>query len=114
MKWLQMALPGLVISIGLALASFFYQRIGPAQGFAGTECGNPQNKCYAPVLNGGFPFPFVIDQPTISIPGHLFVEDEIRIWAFLIDVMFYLIVFWTARQLIGWQRKRNVRSTLVK
>ena len=114
MKWMRTALLGLAISIGLALASFSYQRIGPAQGFVGTECGNPQNRCYAPVLNGGFPIPFVIDRPTISVPGLLSTEDEIRTWAFLTDVVFYLIVFVVGRQLIVRQRKGSGRLSSVQ
>jgi len=97
----------LIISIGLALTSFSYQRIGPAQGFVGTECGNPQHRCYQPVLNGGFPIPFVVDSPTVSFPTVLYFEDEIRVWAFLADTLFYMILLVVARQLIVPQLKRK-------
>ena len=107
MKTTMTALLALVISMGLALASFFYQRIGPAQGFVGTECGDPTDRCYGPVLNGGFPLPFVVDRPTVSVSNFLFVEDEIRIWAFLTDMLFYLVIFVLIRQLIARQLKRN-------
>jgi hypothetical protein len=98
---------GLIISLGIALGSFSYQRIGPAQGFVGTECGNPQHRCYQPVLNGGFPLPFVIDRPTVSFPNVLYFEDEIRVWAFLTDTLFYLILIVATRQLTLRQLKRK-------
>ena len=107
MKSMRTALLSLIMSLGLALGSFLYQRIGPAQGFVGTECGNPQNRCYRPVLNGGFPLPFVIDRPTVSVPNVLFFEDEIRVWAFLADMLFYLIFLVLTRHLIVRQLKRN-------
>ena len=97
----------LIISLSLALGSFLYQRIGPAQGFVGTECGNPQHRCYQPVLNGGFPLPFIIDRPTVSFPNVLYFEDEIRVWAFLTDALCYLILLVVPRQLIVRQLKRR-------
>jgi hypothetical protein len=103
------ALLALVISMGLALASFFYQRIGPAQGFVGTECGDPTDRCYGPVLNGGFPLPFVVDRPTVSVSNLLFVEDEIRILSFLIDMLFYLILYVVTRQIVVRQLKASGR-----
>jgi hypothetical protein len=109
-KSLQTALLSLIISLGLALGSFLYQRIGPAQGFVGTECGNPQHRCYQPVLNGGFPIPFVIDSPTISFPNALYLEDDIRPWAFFIDTLFFLILLLVTRQLIVRQLKRKGRD----
>jgi len=96
----------LIISFGLALGSFLYQRIGPAKGFVGTECSNPQHRCYQPVLNGGFPLPFVIDRPTVSLPNVLYIEDEIRVWAFLTDMLFYWILLVVTRKLIMRQLKR--------
>ena len=109
MKTTMTALLALVISMGLALASFFYQRIGPAQGFVGTECGDPTDRCYGPVLNGGFPLPFVVDRPTVSVSNLLFVEDEIRILSFLIDMLFYLILYVVTRQIVVRQLKASGR-----
>jgi len=90
----------LALSIAITLASVLFQRIGPIQGFVGTECGDPQNKCYSPVLNGGFPIPFIIDEPTISIPGSLNLDDDIVVWPFLIDVGFYWIIFLVIKYVI--------------
>jgi hypothetical protein len=97
----------LIISLSLASGSFLYQRIGPAEGFVGTECGDPQHRCYDPVLNGGFPLPFVIDRPTISFPNLLYFEDEIRVWAFLGDTLFYLILLELTRRFLLRRLKRG-------
>lgn len=81
----------LLCAVLLTFVSFLYQRVGPIQAFVGTECGSPDNKCFAPALNGGFPFPFVIDQPTLSVPHSLSLEDDFRLGAFLLDVSIYLL-----------------------
>jgi len=76
------------IGLCITLLSFAYQPIGPVIRQHGTEC-IPLKDCFAPVRGGGFPMQYVIDYPGVSIPDSLGMEDEFRLWAFVVDVIFY-------------------------
>jgi hypothetical protein len=78
----------------LALLSVHIERLGPEQASYGNLCGPAANEeCLQPVLGGGFPFPFLLDMPGISVQGQLhFIEDRFRPVAFLFDLVFYLVV----------------------
>jgi hypothetical protein len=103
----KMFLISLLCAFLLTFVSFLYQRVGPIQAFVGTECGSPDNKCFAPALNGGFPFPYVIDQPTLSVPNSLFFEDDFRLGAFLLDMSIYLLLVLPLINFLSTRLKRR-------
>jgi hypothetical protein len=80
---------GFIGAIALTLLSSNKQQVGPELGIFGNSCGPGENEvCYEPILNGGFPVPYLFDNPGISVRGSLhFFEDEIRVLPFLIDVL---------------------------
>jgi len=95
-----------LIALGLTSASFAWQPFGPEIGQQGTEC-IPIEDCFAPLRGGGFPAQYVIDIPLITFHAQLGIEDEFRIWPFVLDVIFYvalgeavhrLYLYYTARQ----------------
>lgn len=81
----------LTVGLALALLSSLIQRFGPEELPYGNLCGRTGNElCMEPVLNGGFPFPFLFDAPGVSRERHLaFVEDDLRKLPFVLDVAVY-------------------------
>jgi hypothetical protein len=92
-----------VILVASALAGcsyLVYQRIGPAIGVYGTECGEPPDHlCYGPVLAAGFPLQYFVDVPTISVPGSLGHEDEFRGVSLLLDILIYCAIIIVGQRL---------------
>ena len=81
----------LLIGLALALLSVQVQRKGPEQVVYSNLCGPAMDQlCYKPVLNGGFPLPFLFDRAGVSREDQLaFVEDRFRAMPFLLDVALY-------------------------
>jgi hypothetical protein len=100
-----------VILVASALAGcsyLVYQRIGPAIGVYGTECGEPPDHlCYGPVLAAGFPLQYFADVPTISVPGSLGHEDEFRGASLLLDILLYCAII-----IVGQRFARILRIRL--
>lgn len=94
------------LALGLATASVAYQRVGPTRPVEGEGfCPGP-GSCPIPVLAGGFPLPYLLDNPQISVPNALSpIEDDFRPVAFGIDAAFYLGVALVARGV--WRRRRR-------
>jgi WD40 repeat protein len=60
------------------------------------------------VLNGGFPISYIVDKPSISVPGSLgLFEDEFRPWMFVLDMLFFGIVITLALEM-----GKNARQTI--
>jgi hypothetical protein len=80
-----------VLAMGITLATFFYQRSGPFMGEYGNTCGpvDSGQLCIAPVLQAGWPLPYVFDVPTVSVPHKLYAEDEVNFGFFALDVCFF-------------------------
>lgn len=82
------------------LSAFVYHRAGPAIGVYGNMCGEPpEHLCYGPVLGAGFPLQFVVDVPTISVPGILSMEDDLRGQSLAIDILAYCVVILASHKL---------------
>lgn len=110
-----------VILVACTLAGFsyfIYQRIGPAIGVYGTECGEPPNHlCYGPVLAAGFPLQYFVDIPTISVPGSLGDEDGFRGVSLLLDILMYCATIIVGQRLarilrIRLRDRRNLKGSL--
>jgi hypothetical protein len=78
----------------LALLSSEIERTGPELAQYGNLCGASYSEaCMKPVLNAGFPFPYLFDAPGVSVEGKLsFVEDRLRPIPLLGDVAVYIAV----------------------
>jgi hypothetical protein len=81
----------LVLAVALAALSSFMQRFGPEELPYGNLCGRAGNElCLEPVLNGGFPFPFLFDAPGVTRERQLaFVDDDLRTLPFVLNVVVY-------------------------
>ncbi|NNM76268.1 hypothetical protein HJG53_05040 [Sphingomonas sp. ID1715] len=83
----------LALATGAALASSLVQRFGPEQAIfcaLGKSVEGYDIYCPKPVLNGGWPAPFLVDEPGVSVPNRLsFVEDHWRSGPFVADIAFY-------------------------
>lgn len=92
-RFAQSCLVGLLAMVAclLTLASVLVERAGPELGEYGNLCGSDgDHPCLEPMLNGGFPIPYLFDQPGVSVEGKLsFVEDTLRPGAFVLDVALY-------------------------
>jgi hypothetical protein len=87
---LQPLLPVLALAVGLAAASVVVQRVGPLRLVEGEGFCPGAEPCRVPVLGAGFPVPYLIDDPQVSVPGRVaLVEDGFRAGAFLLNVAFY-------------------------
>lgn len=90
----RMALAALAITIAflLTLASVLIQRVGPLVPVTGEGFCPDGKSCLVPALAGGFPLPYLIDNPQISVPNALFIiEDHFRPGAFFLDFFIYLL-----------------------
>ena len=77
----------LLVACAMAICSAAVQSFGPEQGVFGNLCG-PQNDqdCVGPLLNGGFPWPYLFDFPWTSVVNQLgFGEDRFEAVPFLLD-----------------------------
>ena len=97
----------------MAICSAAVQSFGPEQGVFGNLCG-PQNDqdCVGPLLNGGFPWPYLFDFPGTSVVNQLgFGEDRFEAVPFLLDWAAYfvlvLLVLAALRRVWGRRRRRH-------
>jgi hypothetical protein len=83
-----------LVGLGIGLLSVRVQRTGPEQVVYSNLCGPAMDQlCYKPVLNGGFPLPFLYDRAGVSREDQLaFVEDRFRWLPFLADLVLYAAV----------------------
>ena len=95
-----------ILSVVLAAASVSYQRVGPTHLVEGEGFCPGRAPCRIPALGGGFPLPFVVDNPQISVPNALsVVDDEVRWGAFAADVAAYLALGLAAFHLAKRRRR---------
>jgi len=91
----------LVVAIILALVSVKIERLGPEQASYGNLCGPEQNEqCYQPVLKGGFPFAYMVDDPATSVLRQLGPEDDLLMGPLLVDICLYFALLLLAIQLL--------------
>lgn len=97
------------LAILLALGSGAVQRHGPDQAVycaLGKSVDGYDIYCPKQVLNGGWPAPFAFDRPGISVEDRIgFPEDDFRLWPFVADVAFYLLMTLGIRWLWPLSRK---------
>jgi hypothetical protein len=94
------------LAIACASASVAYQRVGPTRLVEGEGFCPGREACRVPALAGGFPLPYLVDDPQVSVPDALFIgEDDFRPGAFALDVGFYLALALAVRRLARGARE---------
>jgi hypothetical protein len=80
---------GLILTIasGLVRSHRAVQRV-EGEGFCATA-----DPCVVHALGAGFPVPYLVDRPEVSVPHVLhLVEDDFRTGALLIDLILYFLL----------------------
>lgn len=92
----------------LATASATVQRHGPDQAVfcsLGKSVDGHDIYCPRPVLNAGWPAPFLFDRPAVSVEDDISIlEDDLRPEPFLANVAFYWLSVTVALRVIGLRR----------
>ncbi|MFL5489322.1 MAG: hypothetical protein ACJ8AJ_12660 [Gemmatimonadaceae bacterium] len=97
----------LVAALSLATISVRIERVAPAPAMWDQELCAPEplHPCTSGVLQGGWPLPFLLDRPGISVMGQLaFVEDLFRPKWFALDVLVIWLALWALVQFPRWRR----------
>jgi hypothetical protein len=101
----------LLIGLGMTYASAGVERAGPERRVEGEGFCPGAEPCTVPVVGGGFPVPYLIDDPQVSVPNALgFAEDDIRWGAFALDVAFWIALGWGAVTFAPWKGRRERRA----
>ena len=91
-------------AILLAAGSAALQRHGPDQAIfcaLGRSVDGYDIYCPRPVLNAGWPAPYLFDRPGISVEEKIGVpEDDFRAWPFVADVAFYWLALAALRRIM--------------
>ena len=95
----------------LAAGSCSIQRFGPDHAVycaLGKSAEGHDIWCPEPVLNGGWPAPFVFDRPGISVERELaFPDDDFRLWPFIANAAFYMLLLLALGKLATHLRRRD-------
>lgn len=99
----------LMLAVVLTLATAWIERVGPTRVVSGEGfCGDAAGPCRVAVVAGGWPVPYLLDNPQISVPDAAhFVEDDVQWWAFWLDVLVWFGL--AAAVTAGVRRVRNPR-----
>ena len=99
-----------VAGLALAIASSWYQRIGDAPPEWDQElCSyTPPRSCRDGVLKGGWPLPYVVDAPGVSVVGNVTIigEDHFHPGPFVADAALAAALVWL---LLGVRARRGAR-----
>jgi hypothetical protein len=97
----------------LTCASAAYQGHAARQVVEGEGFCPTPDPCAVPALGAGFPLPYLLDRPTVSVPGavHL-VEDDFRPAAFLVDLLLYGVIVGAAT--LRWRARSPARFPALK
>lgn len=86
-------LAGLAISLVTTLATWPVQRMNATQEVVGEGFCPTMEACRIPALGAGFPFPFMVDKPSVSVAGAVhFAEDDFRPLALIADLLIHAAV----------------------
>src|SRR5829696_7802181 len=71
----------------------------------------PPAPCAVRALGAGFPLPYLIDDPQVSVPNQIaLVEDDFRPGAFVIDALFWFALATSGALVIHRMRSRRSAS----
>ena len=96
------------LALALTVASCGVQRFGPTATVQGEGfCPGP-GACRVPALGAGFPLPFLVDDPQVSVPNQVSLfEDDFHPAAFVADLAVYLALATLASR---WLRRRRATA----
>lgn len=98
----------LAIAVALTCASAAYQRVGPRRMVEGEGFCSTAAPCAIPVLGAGFPLPYLVDNPQVSVPNAIgLFEDDFRAGAFIVDVLIYLALGILILRIVPSLRRRK-------
>ncbi|HEX6371348.1 MAG TPA: hypothetical protein VF006_20685 [Longimicrobium sp.] len=99
------------VSLALTCASVAVQRVGPRRMVEGEGfCGTPA-PCAIPALGAGFPLPFLVDDPQVSVPNAIGIgEDDFRAGAFTIDLLIWFVPGLLAVRVFRSVRRRKTAA----
>lgn len=96
----------------LTIASAAFQRVGPRRMVEGEAWCSTPAPCAVPVLAAGFPLPYLVDNPQVSVPHAIGLgEDDFRPGAFLLDALFFFVLAWMVRWLIRSRIRQRALHT---
>lgn len=90
----------MIAALGVTLITSYVERVGPApESWREELCSPfPLHPCAEGVLQGGWPFAYLLDKPGISVMAELgLIEDRFEPRAFWLDVA----AFWVALTGVG-------------
>ena len=94
-----------LVALTFAIASAWIERFGPDHAVycaLGKSADGYDIWCPEPVLNGGWPAPYLYDNAGISVERQLgFFEDSFRLWPFISDWAFFALFLRLADILIA-------------
>jgi len=99
-----------IAGLALAISSRWYERIGRAPAAWDDElCSlDPPRSCREGVLKGGWPLPYLVDAPGVSVVGKLSIgEDHFQPWAFAADAAIAGAVVWLLSRARERTRRRD-------
>jgi len=82
----------LLLALVFTIVTIIYKKNGPFMGVYGNLCGpgNTGELCIKPILQAGWPLPYLLDYPGVSVRGRLSIlEDDFYFGFFTLDVFFF-------------------------
>lgn len=97
-----------VLAFASALLSVLVQSEGPELASYGNMCWPTANEgCYQPVLKGGFPLPYLLDMPGVSVEHQLaFGEDTLHRVNLVLDIA----IHWSTILFLIWFVSRRLNA----
>lgn len=94
LRWIRTLISYSSLALALASLSVAIERRTDETAVVGNVCGPATNEdCIERRLAGGFPFAYLYDRPSISVPGAIHLgEDEFRPLPFFLDYLLYLAI----------------------
>ena len=93
-------------ALALTCGSAVVQRVGPTQRVEGEGFCPGREPCRVAALGAGFPLPFLVDDPQVSVPNAIgLFEDDFRPVAFAANLSLYLGLCALAAR--AWTRRRG-------
>ena len=79
------------LAAAVTIASVAIQRVGPTRLVEGEGYCPGMEPCRVPALGGGFPLPWLVDEPQVSVANQLSIfEDHFYPGHFLVDLALWL------------------------
>jgi hypothetical protein len=92
----------LFLALLLTILSGGYQRYGPLRQVEGEGFCPGVELCFRQVQGAGFPLPYLLDNPQVTLNGSLdLTDDDVRPGIFALDLLFYALLLAVGAHLLG-------------